>query len=147
MNLSYFQYNTKWENFVDTPVRSLIFLLKKINLCALFQKHVKDGRLKKGTYTVSSLMMVATSMVLFRCESKNNFYQMKKLGRTHAYKNIGALANIKGANFPDVKTIDDLFFSLSSKDLEPIPFRIFRYLLSSKLFGNHSSLKKTANTI
>jgi hypothetical protein len=142
MNILHPQYNTKLENFVDIPVRSLLFLLKKINLSSLFANHITDGRLKKGTYSVSSLMMVATSMVLFRSQSKNNFYQMKKLGRLHAYKNIGTLAGIEGDNFPDVKTIDDFFLNINYKDLEPILFRIFQYLLSAKVFGNHSALKK-----
>jgi hypothetical protein len=109
MNLLYSQYNTKIENFVDTPVRSLIFLVKKIKLLSLFETHVKDGRLKKGDYSVKSLMMSAMSIVLFRSDSKNNFYQVRKLGRSKAYKNLGILAEIEGNTFPDVKTIDDFF--------------------------------------
>lgn len=141
MNLLYSQYNTKVENFVDTPVRSIIFLIKKLKLLSLFETHVKDGRLKKGNYSVKSLMMSAMSMVLFRSESKNNFYQVRKLGRSEAYKNLGILAEIEGNTFPDIKTIDNFFLGINYRDLEPIPFRISKYLLSSKFFSNHLSLK------
>lgn len=145
MNIPQLQYNTNLENFVDIPARGLAFLLKKLHIYDLFKKHVKDGRTKKGTYLAASLLMVALEMLLFRSPSKNAFYQNKKLGRASHYKNLGALAQIEGDLFPHSKTIDDVFLSLNPSDLEPILFFIFQKLCSSKLFSNHSCLKKNGN--
>ena len=113
MNCQQFDCNTK-ENFVDIPVRLLIFLIKKLDLFTLFQTYVKDGREKKGIYSIASLLMVALQMPIFRCPSKNDFYQNRKLGRGCCYKNLGALAQIKCQQFPHCKTIDDAFFIFKS---------------------------------
>lgn len=145
MNHQQLHHNTEYRNFVEIPVRSLIFLLKKLKISSLFKKYVKDGRAKKGVYSIESLLTVALEILLFRSPSKNNFYQKKQLGRPYFYKNLGILAGIEEGNkFPHSKTIDDAFWLLSSKDLEPILFNIFKKLCSFKLFSNHPSLKKTA---
>ena len=81
-------------------------------------------------------------MLLFRCPSKNDFYQNKKLGRPESYRNLGALAKIKKDSFPHSKTLDDAFRCLNPSNLEPILFNIFKKLCSAKLFYNHPSLKK-----
>ena len=128
--------------FVDIPVRSLIFILKKLRILALFKKHVRDSRAKKGTYSIESLLMVALEILLFRAPSKNNFYQNRKLGRVNAYRNLGQLAGIKEDCFPHSKTLDDAFWLLKPDDLEPCLFEIFEQLCSSKLFTNHPLLKK-----
>ena len=86
--------------------------------------------------------MVAFEMLIFRSPSKNRFYQKKKLGRADAYRQLSFLAGIEQGQFPCSKTIDDAFLLLDPKDLEPIPFEIFKKLRSSKLFTNHPSLKK-----
>lgn len=136
-------YNTKLENFVDVPVRSLIFLLKKLKISSFFEKYVKDVRAKKGIYSIPSLLMIALQILMFRSRSKNHFYQNKKLGRARAYKNLGVLAQIREDRFPHSKTLDDAFWILNPTELEPILFDIFKHLRSSKLFKNHPSLKKT----
>jgi hypothetical protein len=143
MNNSYLNDSIEFKNFVDIPVRSLIFLLKKLNLLGLFQIYVKDCRARKGVYSITSLLMVALEILLFRFRSKNDFYQNKKLGRSYAYGNLGRLAHIEENRFPHSKTIDDAFWLLNPSNLEPILFDIFKFLLSSKLFKNHPSLKKT----
>jgi hypothetical protein len=136
---NYTQYTKKFE---DLPARGLIFLLKKLHLYELFKRHAKDGRLKRGLYSIASLLMVAFEILLFRCPSKNDFYQSKKRGRGFFYKNLGLLAQIPGQRFPHCKTIDDAFLSLDPSSLEPILFDIFKSLISAKLFSNHRLLKK-----
>lgn len=146
MSNLYLQYNTKFENFTDIPVRCLIFLLKKLHIFDLFQKYAQDGRTKEGTYSIASLLMVALQILLFRSPSKNHFYQNKKLKRPHFYKNLGALANVKDDQFPHSKTIDDAFWLLGdSSQFEPVLFDLFKKLRSSKLFYNHPSLKKNGS--
>jgi hypothetical protein len=143
MNNSHFNDNIEFKNFVDIPARSLIFLLKKLNLIDLFQTYVKDCRARKGVYSITSLLMVALEILFFRFRSKNDFYQNKKLGRPSTYGNLGRLAHIEKGRFPHSKTIDDAFWLLNPSNLEPILFDIFKFLRSSKLFENHPSLKKT----
>jgi hypothetical protein len=138
-----FNVNTKFKNFVDIPVRSLIFLLKKFRLYDLFEEHVRDPRVKKSTYSIASLLMVAFEMLIFRSPSKNRFYQKDKLGRKEAYHQLAFLAGIKEERFPSSKTLDDLFWLIDPKDLEPVPFEIFKKLRINKLFTNHTALKKT----
>src|SRR4029077_17934596 len=134
-------YNTKLENFCEFPVRALIFLIKKLELFHLFQKYAEDCRTKR-TYSLASLLMVALQMLIFRCPSKNHFYQNKKLGRPNAYRNLAALAKIEEDHFPHSKTLDDAFWCLNPSDLEPILFDLFKKLRSSKLFYNHYSDSK-----
>src|SRR5215207_4256843 len=131
--------------FIDVPVRSLIFLFKKLKVFDLFQKFIPDNRAKKGTYSIASLIMVALQMLLFRSASKNEFYQNKKLGRAYAYKNIGKLAGIEEDRFPHSKTLDNAFLNLNYSSLEPILFKLFHFLCVSKLFNNHPSLKKNGS--
>jgi len=147
MNHLHPHYSTEFENFVDVPVRSLVFLLKKLKLFNLFQSLIPDSRAKKGTYSMASLLMVSLQMLLFRSPSKNDFYQNKKLGREKAYHNLSRLAGIEGNYFPHSKTIDDAFWNLNPVHLEPFLFQLFHFLRSSKLFKNHSTLKKTVLTI
>src|ERR1700749_3700174 len=82
-------------------------------------------------------------MIIFRSPSQNRFYQKKKLGRGDAYQHLSLLAGIKEGHFPCSKTLADAFYLIDPKDLESLPFEIFKKLRSSKLFTNHPSLKKS----
>ena len=144
MNDPELYYNTKIEFFCEFPVRALVFLIKKLNVFSLFQKYAKDCR-AKSTYSLASLLMIALQMLIFRSPSKNDFYQNKKLGRSHSYRNLGTLAQIQEDCFPHSKTLDDAFWRLNPSHLEPILFDLFKKLRSSKLFYNHSSLKKNGS--
>ncbi len=135
--------NIKSKNFLDIPVRSLIFLIKKLKLFDLFELYAKDCRAKQATYPLASLLMVGLEILLFRYKSKNDFYQNRILDRS--YKNLGHLAHIKEDLFPHSKTLDDAFWILNPSDLEPILFTIFKSIRSSNLFTNHRSLKKNGS--
>jgi|SRR5829696_692578 len=142
MKSLYFDNIRNTKNFEDIPVRGLNFLLKKLHIYDLFERYARDGRQRRGPYTIASLLMVGLEMLLFRSPSKNDFYQNQKLGRGACYRNLGKIACIKKGGFPHCKTIDDAFLSLDSTDLEPILFDIFNTLRLSKLFSNHPSLKR-----
>ena len=135
--------NIKSKNFLDISVRSLIFLIEKLKLFDLFEVYAKDCRAKQATYPLASLLMVGLEILLFRYQSKNDFYQNRILGRS--YKNLGHLAHIKEDIFPHSKTLDDAFWLLNPSDLEPILFAIFKSIRSSNLFTNHRSLKKNGS--
>lgn len=132
--------NIKSKNFVDIPVRSLIFLIKKLKLFHLFGVSVKDCRARQPIYSLASLLMVGLEILLFRFPSKNDFYQNRKLGRS--YKNLGEIAHLNYESFPHSKTLDDAFWLLNPSDLEPLLFTLFKSIRSSNLFKNHPSLKK-----
>jgi hypothetical protein len=138
----YPNHTKETKKFEDIPVRWLIFLLKRLGICGLFEKYVQDGRQRQGTYSITSLLMVALEILLFRSPSKNEFYQNKKFEREACYRNLGKIAQIEEDTFPHSKTIDDAFLSLDPSDLEPILFDVFKALHSAKLFSNHPSLKK-----
>lgn len=142
MNSSYFNHIKTKKNFENIPVRGLTFLIKKLHIYDLFDKHARDGRVRKGSYSIASLLMVVLEILLFRSFSKNDFYQNKKIGREACYRNLGKIAQLKKERFPHSKTIDDALLSLNPSDLEPILFDIFKALRSAKLFSHHSSLKK-----
>jgi hypothetical protein len=127
--------------FESIPVRGLIFLLKKLHIYELFVTYARDERIRQGTYSIASLLMVALEIILFRSPSKNDFYQNKKLGRKEGYKRLGTIAYIKGEQFPHSKTLDDAFLSLDPICLEPVLFALFKQLCSSKFFS-HLALKK-----
>lgn len=131
------------KNFEDIPVRGLVFLIKKLRIYNLLEKYARDGRVRRGSYSIASLLMVALEVLLFRSPSKNDFYQNRKLGREACYRNLSKIAQIE--KFPHSKTIDDALLSLDPSDLEPILFKIFKTLCSAKLFSCHPSLKKHQN--
>lgn len=107
------------------------FIIQKLGIYALFEKHAKEERHKKCMYSISSLLMLALHLLLFRCRSKNDFYQKKKLGKS--YKNIAKLSHLKEDQFPHSKTIDDAFLSLDPLSLEPILLDVFKKLMTSFL--------------
>jgi len=144
MKNSYLYSNKETKIFEEVPVRGLIFFLKKLRVYELFEKYARDGRTRKGSYSIASLLMSALEMILFRSPSKNDFYQNKKLGRKEGYKHLGIIAHIKEEQFPHSKTIDDAFLSLDPACLEPVLFALFKQLRSSKFFS-HLALKKYPN--
>lgn len=72
MNHSYFNNTKETKNFKDIPVRWLIFLLRKLHIYELFEEYARDGRERRGIYSISSLLMVALEILLFRSASKND---------------------------------------------------------------------------
>jgi hypothetical protein len=123
-------YNIK--DFCAYPVRSLIFILKKLHIRELFKTHVRDPRLRQGRYSLESLLTIGLCHFLFRSQSKNNFYQSYYQGRS--YRSLSRLAEIDQEHFPVVKTLDDLFMMLNPNDLEPLLFNLFKDLCRRKLF-------------
>ena len=128
-----FYYNTN--TFCVYPVRLLIFILKQLRIKERF-KIVRDSRLRTGTYSLESLLMVGLYHFLFRSESKNNFYQSYYQGRS--YRSLSRLAEIDQNRFPVVKTLDDLFMMLNPKDLEPFLFNLFKDLCRKKVLANNT---------
>jgi hypothetical protein len=119
-------------DFCEYPVRTLIFILKKLRIRELFKAHVRDPRLRQSKYSVESLLMVGLCHFLFRSQSKNNFYQSYYQGRS--YRSLSRLAKINQDHFPAIKTIDDLFMLLNPNDLEPFLFNLFKDLCHKKVF-------------
>lgn len=116
-------------------VHALRFVLKKIGIFELFQKHVKDPRRSASVvYSVESLLMCALLMFLLRRPSRNSMHQEPKLSPAFE-ENIAKLAG--ATSMPCAKTIEDLFLELDAKQLEPILPAIFRWLIRSKVFKNH----------
>lgn len=126
-------YNTN--EFCEYPVRSLIFILKKLSIKELFKKHVRDPRRRVGKYEAESLLTVGLFHFLFRSESKNDFYQNRYQGRS--YSSLSRLAEIDPESFPVIKTLDDLFMILNPNDLEPLLFHLFKGLCRKKVFAHN----------
>ena len=126
--------NTNLLNFVEFPVRSLIFLLKKIKLSALFKQHVKDPRSRVDKYDLVSLLMMGLFTHLFRSPSKNEFFQ--HLQRSN-HKSLAKLAGMQEDKLPCARAIDDVFAKLNPEDLKLILPEIFRFLYQQKVFKLH----------
>lgn len=121
-------------NFVEYPVRSLVFLIKKLKLANLFKEHVKDQRSRVDKYDLVSLLMIGLFIHLFRSPSKNEFFQ--HLLRPNRWS-LAKLAGIQGNEVPCARTIDDAFAALDPEQLKPILPAIFRFLYQQKVFKLH----------
>jgi len=67
-------YTTIEQNFVEYPIRSLKFLLKKLRIRKLFNSHIRDPRSRVDNYDLTSLLMHGLITHLFRSPSKNKFH-------------------------------------------------------------------------
>jgi hypothetical protein len=65
--------NTNPKKFVEHPVRSLKFILKKLRIKELFNQ-VHDPRSRANEYSLTDLLMHGLSSHLFRAPSKNKFH-------------------------------------------------------------------------
>ena len=121
-------------NFVEYPVRSLIFLLKKLKLENLFKQHINDPRYRVDKYSLVSLLMMGLFTHLFRSPSKNEFFQ--HLLRPNR-RSLAKLAGIQSDELPCARTIDDAFAKLDQEQLKPILPAIFHFLYQQKVFRLH----------
>jgi hypothetical protein len=93
---------------------------------------VRGPRLRKGKYSIESLLIVGLYHFLFRSQSKNHFYQSNYQGRS--YRSLSRLAEIDQDHFLVIKPLDDLFIILNTNDLEPFLFNLFKDLCRKKVF-------------
>jgi hypothetical protein len=127
------------QSFFKYPVRSLIFLLKKLKIRWLLERNIKDPRSTiNRTYDLYSLLMRGFSIPLFRSRSKHDFSQNFK--RPDAKKAFAKYASIDQENIPCTRSQDDLFLEINPDDFQTILSDLFSYLRNQKLFKLHPEL-------
>ncbi len=127
--------STDQQNFVDYPIRSLRFILKKLKIKELFHRFVHDPRTRVDDYDLSSLLMHGLSTHLFRCPSKNKYHL--HLMRLNASSAVAKFNGIEKGGSPCVRTFDDVLLNLNPHDFLPILPSIFRKLCRYKVFQLH----------
>lgn len=139
MNIDYFDPNptTNTQNVVEFPIRLLKFVLKKLKIRELFQKHIRDPRSRVDQYDLVFLLMHGLLTHIFRSPSKHKFFLNLLKPRASA-----AVAKFNGNSdhCPCVRTLDDLLINLNPEDFQPILPSIFRFLCRDKLFQLHPEL-------
>ena len=128
-------YTTNEQNFVEYPIRSLKFLLRKLKIKELFNSHVHDPRSRVDNYDLSSLLMHGLITHLFRSPSKNKFHL--HLLRSNASRAVARFNGIEKTNSPCTRTLDDVLIDLNPDDFHPILPSIFRFLCRQKVFLLH----------
>jgi hypothetical protein len=127
------------QDFFEYPVRSLIFLLKKLKIRRLLERNIKDPRSTiNRSYSLYSLIMRGLSIPLFRSCSKNDFSQNFK--RFEAKKAFAKYASIDQESVPCTRSPDNLFLKINPDDFHNILPELFNHLRSKKLFQLHPEL-------
>jgi len=135
MNSSNADYNTNHKLFVEYPIRSLKFILKKLKIRELFTTYIKDPRSRIDDYHLTTLLMHGLLTHLFRSPSKNKFHQ--NLIRPSASNSVAKFNGIEKGNSPCVRTLDDVLLNLDPDNFLPILPSIFRNLCRQKVFQLH----------
>jgi hypothetical protein len=127
-------YATNCQYDVKYPIRLLKFVLKKLKIRDLFNKHICDPRSRVDHYDLTFLLMHGLFTHLFRSPSKHKFYL--NFLRPDASK---AVAKFNGNNdkCPCTRTLDDVLVNLNLDDFQPILPSIFRSLCCGKVFQLH----------
>ena len=127
--------NDSQESYPLEGIKSLRVTLKKTKINLLFAKYVSDPRRLASTiYSLPSLLMHGLLNLMLHQPSRHAFSDAAKLSPC-LQSNIAYL--IGSPSNPSSKTVEDLFMSLDSTELEPILPRIFSSLLRSKFFILH----------
>ena len=129
------------QDFFELPIKSLIFLIKRLKLKDLLIKNITDPRSPLSRkYDLYSLLMMALSTSFFRSSSKNEFHL--NFQRNDIPKAFLKFVEMDSKTIPCVRTIDDLLLKIDPKELEDILPSIFKTLIESKLFQLHPELKR-----
>lgn len=129
---------TNQQNCIEFPIKLLKFILNKLKIKELFKHYVKDKRSRCDNYEISSLLMNCLFTHIFRCPSKNHFYQYFK--RSDAARAMAKFTGSESENCPCIRTIDDLLLNLNPEDFLPILPGIFHSLCRQKVFQLHPEL-------
>jgi hypothetical protein len=128
------QNTTNYQNFNEYPIRLLKFVLKKLKIRELFNKHIQDPRSRVDKYGLTFLLMHGLLTHIFRSGSKNEF--RLNLLRPRA---SSAVAHFNGNqnHSPSTRTLDDVLIELNPEEFQPILPAIFRSLCRGKVFQLH----------
>lgn len=130
-------------NHPGTPAVSIfIRYARRLKLSSLLGK-IKDPRKGKITYSLETILSTAFATVLFRCESKNAFFNAATAD-SKSKSSIGqfcqTIAGCGGKELPNSKTVDDVLVKLNLDSMNDLLIGQFEQIRLSKVFHQYSDL-------
>jgi len=117
-----------------TPIIEVISLQ---SLSSLLGK-IEDPRKGKITYSLETILSTAFATVLFRCESKNAFFNAATAD-SKSKSSIGqfcqTIAGCDGKELPNSKTVDDVLVKLNLNSMNDLLLNQFEQFRLSKVWN------------
>jgi hypothetical protein len=119
----------------DPEISVLMGYIKRLKVTELFEE-MRDPRKGNLDYSLSSILSVALSVVLFRRESKNAFYsEVKKVKQSEV--KFADFCGCENERIPAPKTVDDVLKKLEVDEANEILMAVFEKIRLSKLFSKN----------